>query len=252
MGNSVESERDRAEIERSAGEASQTVLRPIDVERYLAPPGDTAFALEYAFYLLGDVRGKFVLDLGCGSGENLVPLGKRGARTMGVDISPDLIALAQRRLTNEGVQAKLQVGSAYETGLANGSVDVIFCIALIHHLEIPKVRDEMLRILAPEGFIILQEPIRFSATYAKLRNMLPGPEDVSEYEHPLTEEEFAVMMEPFQVEGLRYFRLPFIPLVHRIAPSLERLAWKGDYRILQGWPGLKRYATTAVARLRRK
>jgi SAM-dependent methyltransferase len=245
-------ERDFAEVERSAAEARHTVLKPVEVERYLAPSGDTPFPLEYAHHLLGDVREKFVLDLGCGTGEKLVPIGKRGAQTMGIDISPDLIALAQTRLENEGLPSHVQVGSAYETGMESGSVDVIFCMSLIHHLEIPRVRDEMLRILAPQGVVILKEPIRLSSTYAWLRHMLPEHENVSEYEHPLTEEEFAAMTEPFQIEGLRYFRLPFVPLVRRIVPCMERLAWKTDYRILQGWPGLKRYATIVVARLRRK
>ena len=31
------------------------------------------FALEYAFHLLGDVNGKTVLDLGCGTGSALFP-----------------------------------------------------------------------------------------------------------------------------------------------------------------------------------
>lgn len=38
--------------------------------------------------------------------------------------------------------------------------------------------------------------------------MLPASEDVSEYEHPLTREELATMIQPFKVEGTRYFRLP--------------------------------------------
>ncbi len=54
-------ERDRAEIERSAEEALQITIRPpnrSELKRYLDPPSDTAFPLEYAYWLLGDVRGK--------------------------------------------------------------------------------------------------------------------------------------------------------------------------------------------------
>ena len=245
------SERDRAEVERSAEEARQIAIEPPkreQVERYLNPPSDTAFPLEYAFWLLGDVGGKTVLDFGCGAGENLVPLVERGARVIGMDISPELIALARQRLALAGLQATLQVGSAYETGLPDASVDVIFCIALIHHLDIEQVRKEMLRILAKDGKIILQEPIRFSRFYGRLRGLLPGRSDVSEYEHPLTRAEFAAINEPFEADGTRYFRLPFIPLLARM-PGIQRSLWKIDRWCLQHLPATSLYATTVVTRL---
>src|SRR5258706_9195569 len=111
-------ERDLAEVKRSASEASKVALLPFDptqIERYMDPPASSVYPLEYAFHLLGDVRGKVVLDLGCGSGESTVPLAKRGARVIGMDISPDLIELAKRRVQIAGVDAELTVRSAYET-----------------------------------------------------------------------------------------------------------------------------------------
>jgi hypothetical protein len=51
-------DRDRAEVERSASEARRIVLGQSDIDRYLNPPANTPFGLEYAFHLLGDVRGK--------------------------------------------------------------------------------------------------------------------------------------------------------------------------------------------------
>jgi len=87
-------ERDRNEIDHSALEAAKTNLTPVEIERYLPPPPDTPYELEYAYCLLGDVQGKTVLDLECGSGENLIPLLKRGANVIGLDISPELIELA--------------------------------------------------------------------------------------------------------------------------------------------------------------
>jgi len=69
---------EQSEVARSASEASKIVLRPIKFERYLNPPADTPNPLEYAFHLLGDARGRTILDLGCGSGEEMVPLVHRG------------------------------------------------------------------------------------------------------------------------------------------------------------------------------
>src|SRR5215212_3502171 len=96
------------EIHRSGIEArltsdSRLVADPTNIARYMNPPLDTAFPLEYAYALLGDVRGRTVLDFGCGSGENTLLLARRGAIVIGVDISRSLIELAERRLQLNGM-----------------------------------------------------------------------------------------------------------------------------------------------------
>jgi len=239
------------EIVRSASEASKIVIESVQLKRYLDPPVNTPFPLEYSFYLLGDARGRTVLDLGCGSGEELIPLLNRDARVMGIDISPDLVAIAERRLKEAGLEAEVKVGSAYETELPDASVDVIFCMALVHHLEIPRAKEEMRRILRPGGFIVLQEPIRFSKSYGLLRRLLPDREDISDYEHPLTEEEFRTFQEGFECDGLRFFRLPFVPLTQRIIPAAQGHAFRLSNSIVQSFPAITRYATVAVVRLRK-
>jgi SAM-dependent methyltransferase len=246
------SEHDLDEIKRSAEEARNIVLTPPDrsqIERYLNPPANTPHALEYAFHLLGDARGKRVLDLGCGHGENVVLLVERGANVVGIDLSPELVQLAERRMVAAGGHAELQVGSAYETGLPDESVDVVFCIALIHHLEIPKVRAEMHRVLRKGGYIILSEPIRFSDSYDRLRKMLPSRDNISDYEHPLSRAEFECMVSAFEAEGLRYFRLPIVPLVERALGRTSKPIRKVSAAMLTAFPGLRVLATTAVVKL---
>jgi SAM-dependent methyltransferase len=246
------SERARLEVERSASEARKIVLQPVEVDRYLNPPANTPFPLEYAFHLLGDVRGKCVLDLGCGSGETLIPLVHRGANATGMDLSPDLITITKRRLSETGVEARAEVGSAYETGFADGSFDVVFCMSLIHHLDIPIVREEMRRILKPGGYIVLKEPIRFSKGYDFLRSVFPSHEDISDFEHPLTREEFSEIQEGFQVDGVRFFRLPFVPLVQRTMPSILRSSYFVSAWVLNCLPRASRYATAGAMRLTKR
>ena len=249
-------QRDRAEIERSAAEARKAVVKripPDQIVRYLNPNAHTPFALEYAFYLLGNIHGRTVLDLGCGQGENIIPLVARGAHVMGIDISPDLIAIAEQRLRDERLEAPVFVKTAYETGLPDNSVDVILCVALIHHLDITSVRNEMWRILKPGGIVVLSEPIRFSKVYALLRNFLPAQADISDFEHPLTQDELATITEPFKGEETRYFRLPFVPLISRVSQISRPLptAWKASDWTLRHLPALKHYATVVVTRLRK-
>src|SRR5690348_586778 len=96
----------------TAGRLSEKTLR-----RYQSPPADTWFPLEYAYHLLGDVRGRRVVDFGCGSGANSVHLALRGASLAGLDISESLIQLARQRLAANGVErtARFVVGSAHDT-----------------------------------------------------------------------------------------------------------------------------------------
>lgn len=245
------SERDRVEIERSAAEARSALVAPVDVDRYLDPPADSPYGLEYAFYLLGDVRGKTVLDLGCGSGENLVPLAKRGACVIGIDISPDLIQLARQRLISYGLAATAREGSAYATGLPDESVDVVFSMALLHHLDLPTVRSEIQRILRPGGLFILREPIRFSRTMNFLRRLFPSPDaDISDYEHPMTRAELATVMHGFTLVAQRNFRLPFVPLLIKFK-ILRGQVWKMDRSLLAHLPALEQFATGKVMSLRK-
>jgi len=246
--------RNQAEIERSASEAGKIEkksIRSAEIERYMNPPADTPFGLEYAFHLLGDVRGKTVVDLGCGTGETVVALVHRGASVIGLDISPDLISIAQKRLCKANLEASVSVGDAYNTGLPPESIDVVFCAALIHHLNIKLVRDEMYRILRIGGAVILKEPIRFSRLYSHLRSLLPAAGDVSEYEHPLTKAEFATMTQAFRVEGTRYFRLPFVPLASRLIPSKSNAALKVSNWMIEHFAPVEHYATGVVTRLQK-
>jgi len=245
------SERDRVEVERSAAEARSVVLAPVDVDRYLDPPADTPYGLEYAYHLLGDIRGKTVLDLGCGTGENLVPLAKRGAQVIGIDISPDLIQLAQQRINSYGLTATVRPGSAYDTELPDESVDVVFSMALLHHLDLPKARNEIYRILRPGGLFILREPIRFSRTMNSLRKLFPAPEaDISDYEHPMTRDELATVTQGFTLLAQRTFRLPYVPLLLKVNLLREHI-WKSDRWLLKHFPDLEHFATGKVMSLRK-
>jgi SAM-dependent methyltransferase len=238
------------EIKRSASEASKITIEEVDLTRYRNPPAETVYPLEYCFHLLGDVANKVVLDYGCGSGEEAVPLCQRGARVIGIDISPDLIAIARQRLQKYGVQADLRVGSAYETQLADESVDVVFCMSLIHHLEIDRVKNEICRVLKPGGRFIFKEPVRLSRTMKQLRRMFPPKEDVSDYEYPLNQAQLDELVAGFEVLSCRNFRTPFVPLLERLIKKPGAIRTADDW-MLRHLP-IEHFATMRVMALRKR
>jgi len=245
-------DREADEIARSAAEARKVKFRDVDLARYYDPPADTCYPLEYAFHLLGDIHDRVVLDLGCGSGEEAIPLRQRGAHVIGIDISPDLISLAQQRVQRYGLQADLRVGSAYNTELPDKSVDVIFCMALLHHLEIVRAKNEMLRILKPTGLIIVQEPIRLSWSMKQLRRLFPKGEDVSDGEYPLNSQQLHELVDGLQLLVSRNFRTPLVPVLLRAfhGPPAEHKIWSRDAWILQHFTLLEHFATVRVMALR--
>ena len=48
----------------------------------------------------------FVIDLGSGDGRNVIAAAKRGARALGVEFNPDMVALAQKLAADAGVSDK--------------------------------------------------------------------------------------------------------------------------------------------------
>jgi len=247
-----------SEVERGRSEAAHTRLVPTDVTPYLDPPADTPFPLRYAFYLLGDVRGKTVVDLGCGSGENLAPLLARGARVIAVDLSQELVDLARKRLaisklqpSSRGTEANFIVGSAYDVPLPDSSIDVILCASLLHHLNIPRAMAEMRRLLKPQGIAAVKEPVRFSKAIGVLRSLFPEQEDVSQDEHPLTRDEFDQLKPGWSVSGERAFRLPLVALAIRaLGEKRTSKFWSLDGWLLKIKP-LQHFATTRVLKLTR-
>lgn len=239
-----------SELARSAAEASQITSLDCEIERYLNPPADALHGLDYAFHLVGDVRGKTVLDLGCGSGENVIPLAKKGAKVTGIDLSPDLINVARRRAEKYGVDADLRVASAYETGLPSRSVDVVFCIAVLHHLDIQRAKNEVRRVVKPGGLFIVSEPVRFSWAVKQVRKIFPTKLEVSEDEYPLSAAQLALLTDGFQMIASRSFRSIFAAAGLKFARRFAKVIRRCDNSAMQFIPGLARYCTTRTMALR--
>ena len=171
------------------------------------------------------MRGKVVLDFGCGSGENSLVLARRGARVIGFDISESLLRLAERRMALNGMQgqATFLAASAHELPIASGSIDVVVGIAILHHLDLAIVSRETRRVLAPGGRAIFQEPVRNSRMLRALRALIPyRHSDVSPYERPLTDGELQAFGSAFRSCRARAFRLPHVQVATAV-PALRKL-----------------------------
>jgi SAM-dependent methyltransferase len=75
--------------------------------------------------VLGDVDGLDVVELGCGTAYFSAWLAKRGARPVGVDVTPAQLETARRMMADTGIEFPLVEADAAATGLPAASADLV-------------------------------------------------------------------------------------------------------------------------------
>jgi SAM-dependent methyltransferase len=92
------------------------------------------------------------LDAACGTGRYSALLAGRGHRVVGVDRSPDMLALARQRVPRAG----FLLGDLRRLPVADGSVDLVTCaLALTHVPALGPVFAEFARVLRPGGHVVV-------------------------------------------------------------------------------------------------
>ena len=105
-----------------------------------------------SYELLGDLTGRTVVDAGCGGGRAVAELAERGARAVGVDLDPEMIAVARERWP----AGEFHVGDACELPLETGSAAGYRADKVLHTLGDPaRAVAEARRVLAPGGRAVL-------------------------------------------------------------------------------------------------
>jgi len=94
-----------------------------------------------------------ILDVGCGTGANLLMLSKYGDAE-GVDISPDALSFCRER----GLD-KVKLGAAEELPYDDGTFDLVTALDVVEHMDddLACLR-EMRRVLRPGGRVLLFVP----------------------------------------------------------------------------------------------
>ncbi len=182
-----------------------TLLRLITFELSLAP-------------------GARVLDVGCNTGPMLIPLRQRGYDVVGIDISLDEVAQAERYLGERDL-ADDRLAVADGTGLPfrDDSFDAILLVDILEHTDYPeRVVAEARRILVPGGWVVATVPWAYHpyVRFTWLRKALSSRKTIDE--HPDA---------PFELHMLqRLFPGDFRPVTFRLV--FHWVCILGVYRFL--------------------
>lgn len=110
----------------------------------------------------GSLKGKRVLEIGCGRGVGLEILLSLGSEHVtGFDLDPKMIALAQKRLEKYGNRACVFVGDAEAIDSPAASFDAVVDYGVIHHIpRWQQALKEIARVLKPGGTFYFEDLLK--------------------------------------------------------------------------------------------
>jgi ubiquinone/menaquinone biosynthesis C-methylase UbiE len=107
--------------------------------------------------LIGECKGKHILEIGSGTGRFTRELAKRGAHVVCVDLSRKMHE--QSRLAINDTLIQYFVSSGFNLGFANETFDICLTINMMSHIKNESmIFNEVCRVLKKEGFFVANFP----------------------------------------------------------------------------------------------
>jgi SAM-dependent methyltransferase len=134
------------------------------------PPWDTGISPPELLEFIDTHPPGRAIDIGCGTGTNVITLAHAGWQVTGVDFAPRAIALAKRKLKSTVVQADVQVNDATKLDGITGPFDLAFDLGCFHGISQklrPRYLDQLDRVLAPSGYWLMYGFLSTEADHAQ-------------------------------------------------------------------------------------
>lgn len=213
------------------------------------------------------VKGKKLLELGCGLGEASTYFAMNGAEVTATDLSGEMLKVAQKVAEAYGARIETQKCSADQLPFGDNTFDIVYVANLFHHVDIDKTVSEVYRVLKKGGILVSWDPLAHNPIINIYRRM--ASEVRTDDEHPLKIRELYTFKKYFpkvkydckwfftNIIFLKFF------LINRVGVNEERY-WKKiiiehkqleplynkleaiDNKLLNIFPALKKYCWNIV------
>jgi ubiquinone/menaquinone biosynthesis C-methylase UbiE len=212
------------------------------------------------FELIGidHLKGKKVLDVGCGNGQYAVLFSLFGAEVCAFDLSAVGVEVGKRIAEANGVSSrcKFTVQNASSTNYGDEEFDIIVFHETLHHvIKYPGVRDETLRILKSGGIVVCAESLRGNVLFDLARKItMRGEEAKGDVIMDLTDiKDFARDFSNCETELMSLlFMFKRVVKNHTGNPAVRGLLYTlkavDDYLFFM-FPSLRRYSGECVVRM---
>jgi hypothetical protein len=93
--------------------------------------------------LAGVTASDFLIDLGSGDGRTVITAAKRGAKALGIEYNPEMVALSRRNAAKEGLADKAEFieGDVFEVDFSKATVITLFLLPELNLRLRPKILD---------------------------------------------------------------------------------------------------------------
>jgi ubiquinone/menaquinone biosynthesis C-methylase UbiE len=113
---------------------------------------DKVYAYANEILNLANLKGRCLLELGCGIGLDTVEFARCGADVTAIDLSPTCIELAKRLMLYYNLDSTVEVGNAEKLKYPSNSFDIVVARGLLMFTpNDSRVLSEILRVLRPGG-----------------------------------------------------------------------------------------------------
>ena len=107
------------------------------------------------------------------------------------------LEIGRKRAENQGMACDFRKMDAHNLTLDDGSLDVVFGVAILHHLEFPRAVREIHRVLRERGKIVFVEPLRHNPVARTVRWFTPHARTPDEL--PLGRPELRLLSRNFEL-----------------------------------------------------
>jgi 2-polyprenyl-3-methyl-5-hydroxy-6-metoxy-1,4-benzoquinol methylase len=182
--------------------------------------------------MLGDMKGKKILDIGCGKGNLSFYLAKMGADVIGIDLSKNFIDFCRREFKNTNLKLEFKVMNAQIPDFEENTFDMIVGSRTIHHLpDLGLFFKECHRLLKEKGYIVFIEPLKKNPI-VELNRKYFAPKCRTKHEHPLRMSDVMKAKTIFgNIQHHEYFLIsPFAMVLLRLIKNSS--LYKTSYKVL--------------------
>jgi SAM-dependent methyltransferase len=218
-----------AQLQTSVGRTPEHILR-----RYRENRNWRLYPKEWVYRRV-PIKGRTILDFGCGTGEITTQLALLGAeRVIGLDVTPGLLEITNERARLDGVADRVQTVCGYIQDLEPDAVDTVIAFAVLHHCHpLKNLIPSLMRWLKPGGTFVAVEPYCRFPWLERLRIASGVPFD------PMDEGERKLSAADLDYISRHFSNVQFVPfhlsgrLGRFVGSGIDRQLRRIDYALLR-------------------